>query len=171
MRVAFVTPELSKLDTVKSDALALCLHEEDWPLRGAPGLVDWRVCGHLSRMREAGWITCRAGELVLMPLGRKLPFERLLLVGMGSAQEGVSEEAAASGLHMLFSALEKMRVHATVLHLPGRPSRLPPERAMTLLLDVAAEHPNHDEVIVVEPVDVHHEMERVIEGRREPGVE
>ena len=59
-----------------------------------------------------------------------------------------------------------MRVHATVMHLPGRPDRLPPERAMKILLDVAGEHPNHDEVVVVEDSESQRAMELVIERRR-----
>jgi len=171
MRVAFVPPELPRLDKVKSDAMALCLHEEDWPLRGTPGLVDWRVCGHISRLREAGWITCAAGELVLMPLAPKLPFERLLLVGMGSVGESSIEERIIAGLHQMFQALEKMRVHATVLHLPGRPERLPADQAMRYLLDVAERHPNHDEVVVVESTDAQRTMERVVESRPGTGAE
>ncbi len=171
MRVAFVTPELRWLDAIKSDAMCLCLHKEDWPLRGTPGLVDWRVGGHLSRLREAGWITCEAGELVLMPLGRRLPCERLLVVGMGSVDDGLDEGHLIEGLHRLFGALEKMRVHATMMHLPGRPIRLPPEQAIEILLDVATEHPNHDEVVVVESVDAQRVMEQVIESRRSAYIE
>ena len=162
MRVAFVQPELHRLDAIKSDALCLCLHREDWPLRGTPGLVDWRVCGHLSRLRETGWITCDEGEIVLMPLARRLPWERLLLVGMGASEGGVSDERIAARLHQLFDALERMRIFATVLHLPGRPDRVAPERAMEILLRVAEAHPNHDEVVVVEAIEAQRAMERVV---------
>jgi hypothetical protein len=166
MRVGFVQPELRRLDEVSSDALCLCLHRDDWPLRGTPGLVDWRVCGHLSRLREAGWITCDEGEIVLMPLARRLRCERLLLVGMGGADRGeLSDERIAAPLHQLFDALERMRIFATVLHLPGRPERVPPERAMEILLRVAEAHPNHDEVVVVETIEAQRAMERVLAGR------
>jgi hypothetical protein len=166
MHVGFVVPELRRLDEIKSDAMCLCLYQEDWPLRGTPGLVDWRLSGHISRQREVGWISCAPGEVVLMPLSPRLPSEKLLLVGMGSVDDGLGRDRIATGLHAMFEALERIRVHATLLHLPGRPWRTSTEEVVTVLLDVAAEHPEHDEVILVEPVDAHDTMLRVIETRR-----
>lgn len=171
MRVGFVPPKLQHLDTAKSDAISLCLFKEDWPLHGTPGLVDWRVGGHLSRLRERGWISCDAGEIVLMPLGRRLPCERLFLLGLGSVEEGLERGSIESSLHKLFEALEKLQIHATVMHLPGRPHWLSPEDVMEMLLNVSKEHPNQDEVVVVEPHDVQRVMERIIESRRTPSVD
>lgn len=164
MRVDFVKPELHQLDLIKSDALTLCLLEEDWPLRGTPGLVDWRVSGHLSRLRESGWITCNRGELVLMPLGRRLHCDKLLLAGMGSVDE-FEEAVFVAGLHEVFQALGKLRAHATVMHVPNHPQLVRPERLMELLLDVASEHPDQAEVLVVEPVDIQEVMKRVYNAR------
>lgn len=164
MRVDFVKPELQKLDSIKSDALTLCLLQEDWPLRGTPGLVDWRVSGHLSRLRESGWITCDRGEIVLMPLGRRLHCDKLLLVGMGSTRD-FDEAGFVASLHELFTALGKLRAHATVMHVPSRPELLGPERSMELLLDVVADHPDHAEIVVVEPVDIQDAMKRVYDAR------
>ena len=81
---------------------------------------------------------------------------------------GMDEEQIASGLHVMFEALGKLRVHSAVLHLPGRPERLPAERAMRILLEVAAGHPDHDEVVLVEPVEAQRTMKSVLQGRR-PG--
>ncbi len=169
MHVGFVAPELRRLDSVKSDALCLCLYREDWPLRGTPGLVDWRVCGHLSRQREAGWITCDEGEVVLMPLAPRLPCDKLLIVGMGEADAGLGDDRLRAGLHLMFETLQRMRVHANVLQLPGRPMRTGPEKVMELLLSVAEDHPEHAEVIVIEPIDAQRDMERVIEGWKATG--
>lgn len=163
MHVGFVTPELRRLDSIKSDALCLCLFQEDWPLRGMPGLVDWRVCGHLSRQREAGWITCDEGEMVLMPLAPRLHCEKLLIIGMGSSRTELTDERLTAGLDRMFRSLARMRAHATVLHLPGRPDRVPANKVMELLLAVSEQHPDHAEVIVVEPVDAQQSMEQVIE--------
>jgi len=164
MHVEFVTPELRRLDVVKSDAMCLCLYEEDWPLRGTPGLVDWRVCGHLSRQRETGWITCAPGEVVLVPLSARLACEKLLIIGMGSMNDGLTSARVAGGLHRMFETLEKLRVHATVIHLPGRPSNMPAEQVVEILLSVSEDHPDHDEVTLVEPLDAQHDMQRVVES-------
>ncbi len=165
MRVAFVTPDLRKIDGVKSNALCLCLHEDDWPLRGTPGLVDWRVSGHLSRLAERGWITCAEGEVVLMPLAGRLPFDKLLLVGMGPFGGEGGRDRLAAGLHRMFDALLKLRIHAAVLHLPGRPDRLPAEDAMKTLLEVARAHDEHDELVLVEPFEAQRAMKAVLDAR------
>lgn len=164
MNIEYVTPELRKLDAVKSDAMCLCLYEEDWPLRGTPGLVDWRVCGHLSRQRESGWITCAPGEVVLTPLSPRLPCEKLLIIGMGSMADGLTSARVAGGLHRMFETLEKLNVHAAVLHLPGRPSHMPAEQVAEILLSVSEDHPDHDEVILVEPTEAQHAIKRVVES-------
>jgi hypothetical protein len=165
MHLAFVQPELARLDSIKSDALTLCLLKEDWPLRGTPGLVDWRVSGHLSRLRESGWITCDVGEIILMPLARRLPFEKLIVVGMGSLESGLESEKVATAFHQLFDALALLRVHATVIHLPGRPFNIDPERVMDILLDVANDHPDHAEITVVESLDAQEVMQLVYNRR------
>ena len=127
-------------------------------------MVDWRVGGHLSRLREQGWITCDAGETLLMPMGRRFPFEKLFLVGMGPVQEQVDEEQVTALLHHLFETLEKMKVYATVMQLPGRPLHLAAERVISILLNVAEDHPNHDEVVLVEPLEAQQEMQRLLKG-------
>ena len=166
MRVAFVAPELRRLDTVRSNAICLCLARNDWPLRGAPGLVDWRVSGHLSRLAQSGWLTCDRDEVVLMPLAGRLPFDKLLVVGVGAGLEDGEIEA---GLHRMFETLGKMRVHAAVVHLPGRTRGLGPERAMELLLEVSRSHPDHDEVVLVEPLEAQRAMKAVLDARRGAG--
>lgn len=165
MRVAFVAPDLRKLDGVKSNALCLCLHEDEWPLRGTPGLVDWRVSGHLSRLAEKRWITSSAGEVVLMPIAGRLPFDKLLLVGMGPFGGEGGKGRVEAGLHRMFDALLGLRVHAAVLHLPGRPGRLPAEEAIRTLLAVAESHAEHDELVLVEPLEAQREMKAVLDER------
>jgi hypothetical protein len=162
MRVAFVTPDLRRIDLVKSDAMCLCLHSEDWPLKGLPGLVDWRVFGHLSRLAQSGWITCKHGEVMLMPLDGRLPFERLFVIGMGSSTNGIDRGRVATGLHGMFDALGKLRIHSAVLHLPGRPDGLPADVAMRIVLDVAARHQDHDEIVLVEPLEAQQAMKAVL---------
>lgn len=164
MNLEYVTPDLRQLDVVKSDAMCLCLYEEDWPLRGTPGLVDWRVCGHLSRQRESGWITCKPGEVVLIPLSPRLPCDKLLLIGMGSMEDGLTSARVAGGLHRMFETLEKLKISAAVLHLPGRPDHMPAEEVAEILLSVAEEHPDHDEITLVEPAEAQLAIQRVVES-------
>ena len=54
MEIAFVAPDLRRLDKLRNEALAAALFEGEWPLRGALRLLDWRVAGRISRVIMAG---------------------------------------------------------------------------------------------------------------------
>lgn len=74
---------LETLDTLDVDTLAIGLTTDGRPLLGAAGYVDWRLCGHLSRLLLRGVVTGERGEKVLFPTVGRLPFARLLLFGWG----------------------------------------------------------------------------------------
>lgn len=72
MEVSFVVPDLRRLDELKSEAIALAFFEDERPLRGAMGLLDWRLCGALSRLilrgRASGALERVAQRFRLTPL-------------------------------------------------------------------------------------------------------
>ena len=50
MEIRFAAPNLRQLDTLRCEALAGAFFEDERPLRGALGYIDWRMCGMLSRL-------------------------------------------------------------------------------------------------------------------------
>jgi len=62
------------------------LFEDERPLRGPAGLLDWRLNGVISREIIGGRITGRFKETVIIPSSRWIQSPKILLVGLGSAR-------------------------------------------------------------------------------------
>jgi len=67
------------------DTLLVLVPEDERPLRGDAGEVDWRMDGELSRQLESGYILGSSGEAVLVPARAPLTARRVLLAGIGPA--------------------------------------------------------------------------------------
>ncbi len=104
MIVSFLGADLSRWDQLLRDrpawpsCIGLPFFEDERPLRGAAGLCDWRLGGRLSRLLgarigsqrddrgEAVRLSGQFGEKLLLPTGKRLPFGRLILYGLGSSK-------------------------------------------------------------------------------------
>lgn len=153
MKIAFVPPDLRRLDQLRCDVLALSFFQGERPLRGAAGLVDWRLCGKLSRLLAGGRLSGTAGEVTLLPPRPRLPFDKLLLLGLG-ARPDFDEAAYAEALRRTFASLSSMRTHSVAIALPGRATgAIAPDRAMTCLLDLAAAAEDQDDLVLIEDAE------------------
>jgi virulence-associated protein VagC len=102
--------------------LALFRFKEMRPLAGISSLVDWRLHGHLSRLIIDGFFKGDAEESLLIPLGRRLPQEYLLVVGLGD-RAGFTEKSFDSCLKKLFDTARGVNRSEIAVALPGRPER------------------------------------------------
>ena len=164
MEVHFVAPDLRKLDTARAEALSMSLFSDERPLRGALGLVDWRLCGQLSRLILRGRIVGNEGEKVLVPSTPKLPFDKLFLFGLGP-RESFSEEVFERTAKAMFDTLARARVRSSAWVLPGRSLDLiAPARAMELFLRVAGPDAEaaHDEIALIEDAEAQRAMAPVL---------
>lgn len=73
-------------ERVRADVLVAPLLEQERPLRGAAGRLDWRLCGHLSEMVRREAFDGSEGEVVLVPTVARARAPRALLVGVGPRQ-------------------------------------------------------------------------------------
>ena len=55
MEVAFVAPELRRLDELTGEVLCCALFEDERPPLGVASLVDWRLGGALARQLVRGF--------------------------------------------------------------------------------------------------------------------
>ena len=143
MALAFLSPELHKWDLLADapdgppELLALPFFVDERPLRGAAGLVDWRLCGRLSRLLLADRVAGTFGESTLLPPSRRLPFPKLLLYGLGPSEkfdEGRYKEAV-KGIRQVASRLGLVRY---AVALPGRSTgMIMARRALELWLEGA----------------------------------
>ncbi|MCM2277557.1 MAG: hypothetical protein NDJ89_05725 [Oligoflexia bacterium] len=65
--------------------LVVTFHENERPLQGLAGLMDWRFQGALSRNLRSGAITGAPGECAYFPFTRHGITYHLILAGAGSA--------------------------------------------------------------------------------------
>lgn len=66
------------------DALVATINENERPLLGLAGLLDWRFHGAISSCLRAGAITGKVGECVYFPISRNGQLYKLILLGVGS---------------------------------------------------------------------------------------
>ena len=164
MAIAFLNPELARWDQLAHstggapDALVLSFFSDERPLRGAAGLADWRLCGRLSRLLQAGRVSGTFGESTLLP-AIKLPFDKLVLFGLGPSErfdEGRYREAARAVRRVLAS----LEIRRYALPLPGRSTgRIMARRALELWL---ADAERETDVWLVEPQAAQKEMSEAL---------
>lgn len=169
MNLGFVAPDLRQLDHVRVGALVLFLHEEETPLPDVRGLVDWRLCGTLSRLVALGRLRGADGETTLMPVGHRLGCERLLVLGLGSRRPLTPDEMVAQARRAL-RTLAGIRVHSAAIALPGRPGGpADPVAALEALLAAAADVPEVDEIVVIDDPAAQKAMNAALDLQRRRG--
>ncbi|MGI5863367.1 MAG: M17 family peptidase N-terminal domain-containing protein [Myxococcales bacterium] len=84
MRLSFADTGLATIDALEGlDAASLFVFEDQRPLKGAAGYIDWRLCGGLSQILKAGRFVGERGDALLFPTGGRLRFERVFCFGAG----------------------------------------------------------------------------------------
>ncbi|HET9552068.1 MAG TPA: M17 family peptidase N-terminal domain-containing protein [Anaeromyxobacteraceae bacterium] len=85
---------LATLDALDVDALVVLVGPER-PLQGLAGLVDWRLCGALTRTLTGGLYAGAPGEALLVPTGGRLPAARVVAIGLPAALKAADFATAA----------------------------------------------------------------------------
>ena len=154
MNISFLASDLGKWDAAENvpDTLVLPFFGDERPLRGAAGLCDWRLCGRLSRMLQSSRVAGKSGEVTLYPPGKRLPFARLLLVGLGPGDR-FDEKAAHEVSRVIADKMRKLGIARYALVPPGRSTgRLSARRALEIYLGEAQKAQAAADVVVVESV-------------------
>ncbi len=75
---------LHDIRTVDTEAVAVGFFEDVRPLKGGAGVLDWLLCGALSRLVLDGRLRGAAGEVALLTSAGKCPAAKVFLVGLGT---------------------------------------------------------------------------------------
>ncbi len=115
------TPGLEAVDELFGiDAFCCFLTEDERPLPGALGFLDFRLCGAISRVVKSGFFTGAPGEKLLVPTDGRVPAGRVFVVGLGERSQ-----VTAVGLeHALSSAgqmAQKAGAESVAVSLPTLP--------------------------------------------------
>lgn len=167
MDLRFTTPTLRKLDLVGTEVLVSALAEDERPPHGVTGLVDWRLAGRISKLMLSGFATGRVGDVLLIPGKPKLPFDKVVLFGVGR-RDAFDEAVYREVLDRILSTLAGLRARTAVVELPGRHfGAIASERAADILLESAASLREHDVWTLVEPPDAQRQItQHMIQERR-----
>lgn len=161
----FVSVSLESLDELQAEILVLPYFSDERPLRGAAGLVDWRLCGALSRKLMAGYLDGHFGDKALIAAPAKLRVESLLLIGLGNSDDfGTDEAAQACG--WIAEALSHGDLSTVALALPGRSMNLIGALEVMQIWLAASPHTEIEEITVIERTEEHRALESVFDRLR-----
>ncbi len=167
MDLRFTTPELRKLDLLGTEVIVSTLASDERPPHGVSGLLDFRLAGRISRLIESGFATGRVGEVLVVPGKPKLPFDKLLLFGIGKQTE-FNDPVFRAVLDKILRTLDGLRARTAVVELPGRHfDAISPERAADILLESAGGQKEHDVWTLIEPIEAQRAItQHMIQERR-----
>jgi hypothetical protein len=168
MDVRFCPTDMGSLSELKTEALCLPFYRDERPMRGPAGLVDFRLCGKVSKLIAGGRMQGELGEAVLMPARPRLSAERLLWIGGGLSSE-LGEPRYRELVHDVLVRLAGLRVRAAALSLPGRVrGQIAAVAAIDWFLEEARSFSERlDELTWLEPADAMRAMQpRVDRARR-----
>jgi hypothetical protein len=166
MDVRFVAPDWKSLDDLHSEAIFAPFFSDERPLKGVLGLIDWRLCGFVSRMMLQNIVQGQMGETVLLPLRPRLLVDKLFLFGLG-AQASFDDGLSFSVTKRMLEVGARARVRAMALVLPGRSSgRVSAVAAIESFVQATAGRREQDELVVIEPPEAQKEMDPILQRER-----
>jgi hypothetical protein len=166
VELRFVRPLLRDLDSVGSELLACGVFEDERPARGTAGLIDWRMVSAISRHMAAGRITGRLGEVVMLPGKPRLPFDKVVLFGLGDSSN-FDENVYLRVVEQMLRVLAGLKVRIAVVERPGRHlERMAADEAVDLLLDACESLGDQDTWTLVEKIADHKPLTDHLEERR-----
>jgi len=162
----FIAAAQRSLDELQTEVIVLPFFSDERPLRGAAGLIDWRLCGALSRKLMAGYLRGTLGEKSLVANPGKLKSECLLLIGLGESAS-FDQEVAAKACTMIAEALREAKVSTAALALPGRSLDLmTPLDAMQVWLAASPVDGELEELSIIELAQEHRALDALFDGLR-----
>jgi hypothetical protein len=111
--------DLESLDALEGvDTVLLFVRQDERPLQGLAGFLDWRMCGAVSRLLVDNFFQGTAGEALLLPTDGRVPPSRIMVVGLGRREE-VSAQMVEEALKAAAVRLNKAQVQGVAMEPPG----------------------------------------------------
>jgi hypothetical protein len=124
MKPQQLVPSLAALDALTGlDALCCFVTEDDRPLSGATGYLDWRLCGALSKVLVSGFFVGAVGDRLLMPTEGRVPAQKVFAVGLGPSQL-VTPLGLEHALTQAAAMLSKVEVASVALAFAALPPQI-----------------------------------------------
>ena len=144
MELSVLPLDLARWDQAPGgDLFAVPICSDVRPLRGAAGLLDWRLNGQLSSCLREHRFHGSSGEKLLLPT-RRVPWSAVLAVGIGDSS-ALDDDAVRSAVSIILATARGLGQRRLALALPGRELGRPPaelDRIVALLLGELLAHGN-----------------------------
>lgn len=132
-----ISPE--QIDSQPCDVLVTGFFEDERPLQGASGWVDWRLNGRFSRILMEDRVKGTWQELTLMPSEGRLRARLILLIGLGRVKEYSYLRLRELSLFVL-NTLEKLRVAEVCISFPyGEPYNVDCGKLVEIVIEAIAD--------------------------------
>jgi hypothetical protein len=151
MRVSSTHLGFSALDRL-ADADAACVFvcEDDRPLHGLGGLVDWRLCGMLSRVLKEGRFVGAIGDTLLVPGAGRVKSARIFCIGVGPRSD-LNLHALGRVMRRAADVLSMARSRCFLTELPASKSYTVVEAAGSFLWHCAGAFKGEQVILAGEP--------------------
>ena len=106
------------IDKMPSDTLVLSVFKDEKPLKGANGLVDWRLCGAISKLVMNKTVTGEFLESTLIVSNDRPRVPKIFIIGLGNSKE-FNEEKLKEVSESLADSLKKINIKKVSLTVPG----------------------------------------------------
>ena len=75
------------IDKVDTEAIVLLFFDDERPLRGAAGIMDWRMNGAISNLIMNNKIRGEKGESILLLPNKRIKGKKVLMMGLGDSSK------------------------------------------------------------------------------------
>lgn len=148
------------IDRVPAELVLLMHYQDQVPLQGLLGLVDWRVNGKLSRLVKDKVFSGSAREMLLMPAERRFKADKLVLLGLGRKVD-FEEGHISQVFDFIFQTSSRMKASQVCLSISRLlPSQFEWRNAVRLFVSKLVDFPGIKEIIFCEPTEVIQEAKR-----------
>ena len=140
--------DLSGLDELDTESIALFCWSDVRPLSGAAGFLDWRLCGALSRTLVNEQFVGDLNESMLMPINSRLSLKRVFVFGLGSSKDysaAVVKEACTKA----FTSLIQAGVKSVCVGLPSH--RRHPDKSVEFHNILVSDWADSIDLVLAEP--------------------
>ena len=85
------------IDRIETEVVVLPFFSDEKPLKGAAGLIDWRMRGKISRLISQGRISGDKGESTLFLPDSRISAKKIIMSGLGDSSKFNERELKEAG--------------------------------------------------------------------------
>lgn len=105
------------IDRIKAEVAVLPFFQDERPLKGGAGQIDWRMNGAISELILKKVMIGELGESVLIVPNRRVDCEKILMVGLGISS-ACTEETLQSTARQIVEQMARINVSDFSLYVP-----------------------------------------------------